>query len=279
VVNADVDATIANVNPLCADVAAFNLTAADPGGTWSGTGITDAVAGTFNPSSAIIGPQTITYTIPGSCPSTDTQVITVYAVYDGTITPAGPFCQSDLPITLSAASTGGTWSGTGINSASAGTFGSASLAANTYTITYTTQGNCSQASTTTIVVNADVDATISAVADLCNDAPAINLTAADAGGTWSGQGVSATGTFTPNSVTPNTYTITYSIGGACPDSDTQNIVVLDVPDGTITPAGPFCQDALPQTLVAASAGGTWSGTGINNSGTGAFGAVNTPEGN
>ena len=278
VVSADVDATIANVNPLCADVAAFNLTAADPGGTWSGTGITDAVAGTFNPSIAT-GNQTITYTIPGSCPSTDTQAITVYAVYDGTITPAGPFCQSDLPITLSAGSTGGTWTGTGINSASAGTFGSASLAANSYTITYTTQGNCSQANTTTIVVNANVDATITNVSNLCNDAPAINLTAADTGGTWSGQGVNATGIFTPNSVTPATYTITYSIGGACPDSDTQDIVVLNVPDGTITPAGPFCQDALPQTLTAASVGGTWSGTGITSAANGTFGAANTPAGN
>ena len=278
VVNADVDATIANVNPLCADVAAFNLTAADPGGTWSGTGITDAVAGTFDPSIAT-GNPTITYTIPGSCPSTDTQVITVYAVYDGTITPAGPFCQADLPITLTAASTGGTWSGTGINSTSAGTFGSTSLAANSYTITYTTQGNCSQVNTTTVVVNANVDATVSAVADVCNDAPAFNLSAVDGGGTWSGQGVNASGTFAPNSVTPNTYTITYSIGGACPDIDTQTIVVLPVPDGTITPAGPFCQDALPQTLTAASVGGSWSGTGITSSANGTFGASNTPAGN
>jgi len=278
VVSADVDATISNVAPLCADVASFNLTAVDPGGTWSGTGITDAVAGTFDPSIAT-GNPTITYTIPGSCPSTDTQVITVYAVYDGTITPAGPFCQEDLPITLIAASTGGTWSGTGINSASAGTFGSASLAANSYTITYTTQGNCPQANTTTVVVNANVDATVSAVADVCNDAPAFNLSAVDGGGTWSGQGVNASGTFAPNSVTPNTYIITYSIGGACPDTDTQSIVVLPVPDGTITPAGPFCQDALPQTLTAASAGGSWSGTGITSAANGTFGASNTPAGN
>ncbi len=278
VVNANVDATISNINPLCADVAPFNLTAAEIGGTWSGTGITDAASGTFDPSIAV-GNQTITYTIPGSCPSTDTQAITVYAVYDGAITPAGPFCQSDLPVTLSAASTGGTWTGTGISSSSAGTFGSASLAANSYTITYTTQGNCSQANTTTIVVNANVDATISDVSNLCNDAPAINLTAADAGGTWSGLGVNATGIFTPNSVAPATYTITYSIGGACPDSDTQDIVVLSVPDGTITPAGPFCQDALPQTLTAASTGGTWSGTGITNASNGAFGAASTPTGN
>ncbi len=279
VVNANVDATISNVAPFCADVAPFNLTSVDPGGTWSGTGITDPINGTFDPSAAVTGPQTITYTIPGSCPSTDTQEITVYAVYDGTITPAGPFCQADLPITLAAASAGGTWSGAGINDPASGSFGSTTLAANTYTITYTTQGNCSEANTATILVNANVDATISAVADVCNDAPAFNMTSADAGGTWSGQGVSATGTFTPNSVTPNTYTITYSIGGACPDSDTQDVVVLPVPDGTITPAGPFCQDALPQTLVAASVGGTWSGTGINNAATGAFGAANTPAGN
>ena len=278
VVSANVDATITNVAPLCADVPAFNLTAADPGGTWSGTGITDAVAGTFDPSLAI-GNPTITYTIPGSCPSTDTQSITVYAVYDGTITPVGPFCQADLPITLAAASTGGTWSGTGINSGSAGTFGFPTLAANTYTITYTTQGNCSEANTTTIVVNANVDATVSAVADVCNDAPAFNLSAVDGGGTWSGQGVNALGTFIPNSVTPNTYTITYSIGGACPDTDTQTIVVLPVPDGTITPAGPFCQDVLPQTLTAASTGGTWSGTGITSAANGMFGATNTPAGN
>ena len=278
VVNANVDATISNVLPLCADVASFNLTAADAGGTWSGTGITDAVAGTFDPSIATAN-QTITYTIPGSCPSTDTQDITVYAVYDGTITPVGPFCQADLPITMTAATSGGTWSGTGINNSSTGSFGSSSLAANTYTITYSTQGNCSLPYTTTVLVNSNVDATIAAVADLCNDAPAINLSAADAGGTWSGQGVSATGTFTPNSLTPATYTITYSIGGACPDSDTEDIVVLDVPDGTITPAGPFCQDALPQTLSAASAGGVWSGTGISSAANGTFGAANTPAGN
>ena len=279
IVNANVDATISNVAPLCADVAAFNLTAADPGGTWSGVGITDAVLGTFDPSVVGNTTETITYTIPGACSSSDTQDITVYAVYDGTITSAGPFCQADLPITLTAGSSGGTWSGTGINNASTGSFGSSTLAANTYIITYTTQGNCSEVNTTTIVVNANVDATISAVADVCNDAPAFNMSSVDAGGTWSGQGVSVTGTFSPNSVQPNTYIITYSIGGACPDSDTQDIVVLEVPDGTITPAGPFCQNDLPQTLAAASAGGTWSGTGITSAANGTFGASNTPAGN
>ncbi len=279
VVNANVDATISDVAPLCADVAPFNLTSADSGGTWSGPGITDPINGTFDPSAANAGTQTITYTIPGACPSTDTQDITIYEVYDGTITAVGPFCQADLPITLAAASTGGTWSGTGVNDPASGSFGSTSLPANSYTITYTTQGNCSEANTTTVVVNENVDATITAVADVCNDAPAFNMSAVDAGGTWSGQGVSSTGTFSPNTVIPGTYTLTYSIGGACPDSDTQEVVVLPVPDGTITPAGPFCQEALPQTLAAASAGGVWSGTGITSAANGTFGAANTPAGN
>ena len=278
IVNSDYNATISNVNPLCENVAPFNLTAVDPGGTWSGSGITDSAAGTFDPSVATLGTQTITYTIPGSCPSTDTQDITVYEVYDGTITPVGPFCQSDLPITMTAASSGGTWSGVGINNTSSGDFGSSTLAANSYTISYTTQGNCSQVNTISVVVNANVDATISAVADVCNDAAAFNLSSVDGGGSWSGQGVGSTGIYTPNSVTPGTYPVTYSIGGACPDSDTQDVVVLPVPDGTITPAGPFCQDALPQTLVSASAGGVWSGTGITSASNGTFGAPNTPAG-
>jgi gliding motility-associated-like protein len=278
VVNANADATISDIAPLCADVTPFNLTAAQAGGTWSGTGITDQNAGTFDPSIAALGTQTITYTLPGTCPSTDSLVVTVYEVFDGTITPVGPFCQSDLPIALTAASTGGTWSGTGINDALTGSFGSTTLAANTYTVTYNTGGNCPYDFTETIEVNASLDATISNVVDLCNDAPAVSLVAA-AGGVWSGQGVDANGTFTPSGVIPGTYTITYSVTGNCPDTDTQDVVVLPVPDGSITPAGPFCQDALPQTLQAASTGGTWSGTGITNNLAGTFGTINTPAGN
>jgi hypothetical protein len=93
------NATINAAGPYCADVAPVVLTAAQTGGTWSGTGITNATTGSFNPALANVGPNTITYSIAGSCPSTDTQTIIIYAVPDGTITPAGPFCQSALPVT------------------------------------------------------------------------------------------------------------------------------------------------------------------------------------
>ncbi len=270
------DATIIASGPYCADIAAVQLSSLETGGTWTGTGITNAGAGTFNPALATLGPNTITYSIGGFCPSTDTEDFVVWSVPDGTITPAGPFCIAELPITLVAASAGGTWSGTGISNAVSGSFGSATTTANSYLINYNTGGNCPHDFTTTVVVNANSNATINAISDICNDAPAVTLTAAQAGGSWSGIGVSAAGSFSPVGLTPGPYTMTYSIGGACPDSDIENVIVLAVPDGTITPAGPFCQDALPQTLTAASAGGTWSGTGITSAANGTFGSASTP---
>jgi len=55
------ETTIAPVAPVCETTAPFNLVATPAGGNWSGTGITDANNGTFDPSVAGIGTFTITY--------------------------------------------------------------------------------------------------------------------------------------------------------------------------------------------------------------------------
>jgi gliding motility-associated-like protein len=66
------------------------------------------------------------------------------------------------------------------------------------------------------------DATICPVQSICqNDAP-FTLTAATAGGTWSGPGMNATGTFNPATAGVGTHTITYSL--AC-GSETTTIIV------------------------------------------------------
>lgn len=66
------DATICPVNAVCSNAAPFNLTAVMSGGTWSGPGITNASAGTFNPAIAGVGTHTITYTM--SCGSESIQI-------------------------------------------------------------------------------------------------------------------------------------------------------------------------------------------------------------
>ncbi|MFM7722675.1 MAG: gliding motility-associated C-terminal domain-containing protein [Bacteroidota bacterium] len=274
------NATITDIAALCQDDTAINLTAANAGGVWSGSGIVDVNNGTFDPAGLNPNTYTITYAIGGFCPSQDDTDITVNEVFDGTVTLTGPFCQVDLPQTLTAVTPGGIWSGTGIANGTTGSFGSPTLASNTYTITYTTPGLCPRDFTTDILVNENFDATITAVNPVCNDATPFNLVAADAGGTWSGTGITnaANGTFDPNGLVPGPYTVNYDISGPCPASGSLDIEVLEVPDGTITPAGPFCQTDLPQSLTAATAGGIWSGTGITSAANGTFGSANTAAG-
>ncbi len=48
------------------------------------------------------------------------------------------------------------------------------------------------------------------------------------------------------------------------------VLIVPYPDATIQPAGPFCSNASNVNLLAATPGGTWSGTGIINSTTGQF---------
>lgn len=268
------DATITPAGPFCVTGAAVNLTAASPGGTWSGTGITNASAGTFNPATAGPGSHVITYTIGGACPSVDTETIVVDPSPNATITPAGPFCATGAAVTLTAATAGGTWSGTGITNAATGTFNPATAGAGSHVITYSlTVGACTSIDTETIVVDPAPDATITPAGPFCVTGAAVTLTAATAGGTWSGTGITnpATGAFNPATAGVGSHVITYTLTvGACTAVDTETIVVQATPNATITPAGPFCVTGAAVTLVAATPGGTWSGTGITNAATGAF---------
>jgi gliding motility-associated-like protein len=71
------DATIDSIGDICSNTVPFNLTAANPGGVWTGDGIVDGSQGTFNPAVAGDGPHTIIYTISGSCGDTDTAEMNV----------------------------------------------------------------------------------------------------------------------------------------------------------------------------------------------------------
>ncbi len=66
------------------------------------------------------------------------------------------------------------------------------------------------------------DATICPVQSVCQNDASFTLTAATSGGTWSGPGMNATGTFNPASAGVGTHTITYTL--AC-GSETTTIIV------------------------------------------------------
>ncbi len=271
-VAAEYDASIQAAGPFCGDDAAVNLTAVDPGGTWWGTGITNAAAGTFDPGAAGPGSHTITYGIAGSCGDTSTVIILVMAAADAGISPAGPFCVTDPPSTLTSADPGGTWSGSGITDGLLGTFSPATAGAGTFDIIYSIPGSCGDADTIQIIVASAFDATILPAGPFCSEDVSVSLLAADPGGTWSGSGITqaSAGVFDPAVSGAGTHSIVYSIPGNCGDTDTIDIVVIQSADATINNAGPFCLFDGAALLSAVQSGGTWSGSGIINTGSGLF---------
>jgi gliding motility-associated-like protein len=112
--------------------------------------------------------------------------------------------------------------------------------AGTYTVTVSENG-CSSTSSVDITANTTEDATIasSPAGPFCIDENAFNLTAATAGGTWTGSGITDpnSGTFNPAVAGSGMHGVTYSLSGSCPSTGTRNIEVnaLPVPDFTATP--------------------------------------------
>jgi gliding motility-associated-like protein len=266
-VTSNSDATITQPAAVCQGSSPFNLTAATAGGTWSGTGITDPLAGTFDPS--VAGTQTITYTISGSCAASDTVLVTVNTAANATITPVSSVCLGAGAFNLSAATAGGTWSGTGITDAVNGTFDPATAGVGPQVITYTISGSCAALDTVIVNVTSLLDATIASAVPVCVGSSPFNLSAATGGGTWSGTGITdaTNGTFTPSAAGLGTFTITYTISGSCGNTDTALVTVTPPANAAITSVAPVCEGSAAFSLTAATAGGTWSGTGTSASGT------------
>jgi PKD repeat protein len=251
------DATINPVGALCFNDQVVTLTANDPGGTWSGTGV---AGNTFNPSVAGIGNHIITYNITdlNGCSDNDQVTITVDPAPDATINPVANLCINNAPVTLTANDQGGIWSGPGV----AGNIFDPSVAGEgSHIITYNiTSGNCSDADQITIIVMAMPDATITPLNNLCINDPIVNLSAHDPGGTWTGPGVSGT-LFDPVLAGPGSHVINYSITntGGCNDADQITVTVYRNPDATIIPVDTLCVNNSAVSLVAMDPGGVWSG--------------------
>lgn len=167
VATASANASITSTGPVCILDGAITLTAVDPGGTWSGTGITNGTTGAFDPTVAGVGSHQIIYTITGACGDADTVNIVVTSTFDATIDAAGPFCTGDIPVDLTAVDPGGSWSGVGITSSINGTFSPLIAGAGSHIITYTLSGNCGDVDTATIIVRQTQTITASIVDESC----------------------------------------------------------------------------------------------------------------
>lgn len=289
IVNSSASAIINPPPTVCYDAPAFNLVSGGPGGVWTGVGVTDSIAGTFDPAISGAGSFMVSYTISGTCTAVDTAMVNVLPLENEPVIASVPLqCTANAAFNLTADSTDGSWSGPGITSPTLGTFDPATAGIGTHTIIYTIGGFCPTADTTSITVNYSYDATITPPPTICYGTAPYSLSSADTSGIWSGTGIidSIAGVFDPNVAGPGTFILTYSISAPCPSTDTAMITVGSV----VTPVTDLSYDTIPVCVSSSSnpvptmisgytPGGTFSsGTGLSlNASTGEINlALSTP---
>jgi gliding motility-associated-like protein len=273
--------TITPAGPYCSGNLPTNLSASVAGGTWSGTGITNATNGTFDPAVAGPGTYTITYTIGGSCGSSDSTVITVNPGPTATAGASTTLACVGQTINLDVITTATTytWSGPGgFNSnAQNPVIASAALTGSgIYTVTVTA-GGCTGTDTINITVVSSPTVTVNS-ATMCAGTSS-TLTAVGATTyTWSPAiGLSSTSgnTVTATPATTTIYTVTGSVGGCISNPATSTVTVNPSPTITVNNSTSICTNTSVTLTVSGASTYNWSpATGLNTA-TGAI-VIATP---
>ena len=238
------------------------LSANPAGGTWSGDYI--SASGEFDADGLAADDYVVTYTYSdgNGCENSDTATVTVDAL--PVVTADNTSVCIGSTVQLSANPAGGTWSGDYISAS--GEFDADGLAADDYVVTYTySDGNgCENSDTATVTVDA-LPVVTADNTSVCIGST-VQLSANPAGGTWSGDYISASGEFDADGLAADDYvvTYTYSDGNGCENSDTATVTVDALPVVTADDTS-VCIGSTVQ-LSASPAGGTWSGDYISASG-------------
>ena len=278
---------------VCATAGPQSLTGYPGGGIWTGPGVSGnaAMGYIFMPTTALIGVQVLTYTVPstGLCTTTGTRRVTVTPPSVVAFSPLlqNTYClptagSPALPeVALTATPTGGTFSGAGVSGSVATGFRfSPNQVPGTYQLVYTLNaGGCLVQATQTVTIGTSANA--GANQTVCSNASPLTLTGSPAGGTWAGAGVSgsaATGfVFTPSTALAGVQALTYTtpIPSTCRNTDTLLVTVKALPTIIFTSLvnNTFCTspEATILTLTATPAGGTFSGQGVVSTANTGFG--------
>ncbi len=254
----------------CSQDQAVSLNASPSGGTFEGAGVSDTM---FNPQMAIIGSNIILYNYmdANGCKGSDTISTMVYPQPMVSIvsTVDTLMCKNELPVTIFAYPSGGTYTGSGM---SGNVFNPALSAVGIQTITYqfTSANNCSSKDSITIDVQAlpAVSITSTLNAAYCQTEAIVALSATPTGGIFTGNGVQS-GNFDPSVATLGNSTIIYqySDGNGCSNADTIITLVNPQPNVMITSLlqSQYCKDASNVTLSASPSGGSFTGNGVTGS--------------
>ncbi|MEJ8800611.1 Ig-like domain-containing protein [Pontibacter sp. H249] len=221
------------------DVATLTASGADTY-TWApATGL----SGTSGASVTASPATTTTYTVTGyntqtGCTTTKTVTVTVNQLPQVNAGNDIIVCNNPVPTKLTGSPAGGVWSGTNVTAD--GTFTPTSETGEyELTYTYTNALGCSNSDKVVITVD---DAPVANAGEdkvVCLNSGSFSLAASPVGGNWTGQYVTASGTFTPAAV--GTFNITYTFGsGSCRTTDQIRVTVNALPTAPVAAGATIC---------------------------------------
>ncbi|MDC1011789.1 gliding motility-associated C-terminal domain-containing protein [Flavobacteriaceae bacterium] len=250
-----------------------------PGGTFSSSAslTLNATTGEITTSTSSPGTYTVTYTTAGTCTDTSSVEVTIYPLDDASFSyPSSSYCVSDTdPVPTRTASQtiiGGTFtssSGLSLTSSSTGIIDLSASTPGTYTVTYTTAGNCPQSSSVTVTINDLDDASFSyAKAAYCvNESdPSAVITGITSGTFSSLSGLvfsnTSSGTIDLDGSTPGTYTVTYTTSGTCTNTSSFDITINGLDNADFNFDNPtYCVGGTdPTPTITGLSGGVFSST-------------------
>lgn len=266
VVISDPTVNLASVGPYCVSDPTVTLTQGTPaGGVYS---IGGSTISSFNPSTAGIGNQLLTYTFTNStgCSNFDTTTISVVNRPTVSSTPIPNVCDGSPAFALNnCIPVGGTYSGIGVTGAM---FSPATAGVGSHTIKYLYgTPTCKDSTTFVIQVDSAPSVTLVNLGPYCTSDPVITLTqGSPSGGVYSVNGVITT-TLNPSVLGTGTYSLKYKVAypNGCSDSATISFVIGSGVSVSATPIPDQCANG-PQIILSNGSpiGGTYSGPGVSS---------------
>ena len=255
----------------------------------NGQSISGATGASFVASAS--GSYSVVITNGGACSATSAAAsVTVNPIATPSLSyAAASFCQGAGTASPTVSVGGGSFAASAAGLSLDPATGALNLAqsqSGTYTVTYTGGSPCPGSATATVTITATPSAAFAFAGGTTFCPTAANPTptvSGAAGGTFAAPAGlvvdPATGTINLQTSTAGTYALTYSVGGACPNSSTLNVTITTAPVATFAygNAGGYCAGAATSALPTFSGGGsagTFSATPAGLSLNAATGALN-----
>lgn len=263
----------ASINPVanvCRNANAFQLTAVNNGGTWSGPGV--SASGMFTPAIAGPGTHTINYSIgTAPCNSASSTTITVLPTPTLTVSPTQTICPgTSATLTASGANTYSWTPAATLNTNTGSTVIATPSSAIIYTVVGTNAEGCSVSATTQVNVSAALLVQASHNGPICKGEEYQLDASAYAGAIYSWTGPNGFTSSIQNPTIPNiqpnqagTYVVHVNHNG-CSNTDSIVLTLNSQIFANLTPVSDLCSNQASVPLQASINPGTWYGPGVIN---------------